>query len=670
MPPKGVGPVGSEVHSELIKTAEEFEIWSRQELSPLFDQILRYWRLYNAKRTDYRKPHEKWRANFAIPYPFTVVETTVSVLGDILNASDPPIQCEGVEQRDEESARAIELQLDYCLRRNNWPRKLDSMLRTGSVQGINVPKLCWVDKAKRVMFAPRQSDVNDWKQRVKEAEMAVGVPAPLDPDEYELWKDAVEAQTEGRMKVPSIPISGEQMVTEYSGPWIPEIPIYSLRYDPLISDIDDHDMIIHRVIRTRRWLDERVKDGTYDAKQVEQGLQGWDGERLEEWERQQAEMLGVEPASITSNPLYKGAVEVWEVWAPRTEHPFQVILNRKAIINHDPTTAPYWHGSYPYIPIRSLPIPGQFHGMSDLHQPEKLFYEADLMRNMRADAILLQVLPVFAKMKEVGMTDLQRALTPGAVLDLVRADGVQQILKANPGIADAFREISDTKGDIDEATGAYPQLRGAPSTIGRVSATEAERRFSQAQVRIKQRAVRVEEDLQRMVKQMLFLNYQFWDSEKRKKIGGGDPLPSIPRESFMDALEMDFRFRGATRSLNADMTVQQLQTYAKDFQPYISAVEMREIMKRVLESARIKGIDQIVTDKTTQTQLMMEQAQQAQVMAPPEPEPPAQVDGELADQMIQQADAEVPPEQQQPAPGGEPPPADEGAAGSPFDQMA
>lgn len=636
-------------HDDHVKWVMDQEVFYRDCLQVPFDEMNKMWRLYMADKADLRKKHEQWRANVTVPLPFANIESGVATLSDIMLSSDPWVQAEGVEQKDEETARDVTKFLDYFLRSNRWPRKQDDILRQMSIQGFTMPKLVYGEVSKEVDVYANLETRNAWRQSVKEAEQATGTMAPIDPDEFDIWKENVEAILNRRL--PDIPVSGAKKIVRYKGPIIIPIPITDLRYDPLVSDINDHELIIHRVVKPRSWVEERTGNGPgfiFDPKQVAQAMgSGGDNDKLNEWRQEQANLMGVSAAQV-GDPMYQDAVELWECHHPNREEKFSVILNRQRVINKNPMTSPYMHGEAPFFPVRNVPVPNQLHGQSELRQTRKLYLEMDTLRSLRLDAVLLSVMPAFARQREVGLSESQREIRPGAIIDVSRVDAIKQLIQIG-GLDYAFREIPEIKADINEAYGTYENLKGAQSTVGRVSATESERRFSQAQTRQKQRAVRFEEELNPMISQALMLMYQYYDEATMKEITGGtSKLKAIPQESFLAALEMNFRFRGATKALNRDMQVQQLTGYLTEFGALMTAKEKRTVMQRILEASGTKGIDQIVTDAGTKQMEAMEQVQVQgmlqQAAAAAAPTPPT-VSGGAADAVAAEAGpAEAPPE--------------------------
>jgi hypothetical protein len=254
-------------------------------------------------------------------------------------------------------------------------------------------------------------------------------------------------------------------------------------------------------------------------------------------------------------------------------------------------------------------------GISELQQPEKLYLEMNSLRNLRLDAVTLAVLPAFLKQREVGLPEMQRVLKPGGIIESSRADALQQLTKFGSDIGHAFQELDSIKADIDETNSTPSLLRGSPSTVSRVSATETERRFNQALTRQKQRVLRIEDEMQPMVPQMLQLWYQFGDPIIRLQAGGGDAdaIGELPRETFMEALELDFRFRGATKALNKELQVQQLLGFLRDNREDLIPRERRALMKRAYETMGQKGGGEIVSEPgTDQLQAQFDQQYQVQ----------------------------------------------------------
>jgi hypothetical protein len=284
-------------------------------------------------------------------------------------------------------------------------------------------------------------------------------------------------------------------------------------------------------------------------------------------------------------------------------------------------------------------IPGQFHGLSALQAPESLFEELNKFRNLRSDGATLNVLPVFTKLREVGLPDALRSIRPGSIIPMSRPDGIQALVKA-PMPPEAYREPEEINREIDDSMQVYDSTRGAPASVGRVTGTEFQGRATQAGLRMKLDALFMEEDLLPSVQQSLSLYSQMSDEPFRVKISGQpSPFVDLSKQDFIEALDMQFRFRGATKARNLDMQVQQLTMFAEKFGANLVPGEMRLLMRLILESSDLRGASRVVSAEGTnektqdyemqrqvalgQMQMQMAQTQAAQSAPPGGQAPPA-----------------------------------------------
>ncbi len=165
----------------------------------------------------------------------------------------------------------------------------------------------------------------------------------------------------------------------------------------------------------------------------------------------------------------------------------------------------------------------------------------------------------------------------------------------------------------------FANLRGAPSTIGRVSATEAQGRTSQAQIRMKLRALLSEQEWNAMIPQVLGLWLEFGYAEDRARVAGEDPLAGISMGDLAHALEMDFKFRGATTAINRAEQAQQLIGAYQQFREDLTVKERRALMQSALEAVGVKGVQRFVSPEGTADLTEMEQMQKAMAMGMPPP---------------------------------------------------
>jgi hypothetical protein len=642
--PRVVGMYGDKAHDDLVHEIEEVESFYRQQLTPSFVAMVKRWRLYLAERDDHRLPHEKWRANTFVPYPFSGAETKIAALCEVMNSTDPPIQAEGFSS-DEKIPRKMERVHAYTLSKNRWSFQQDQAYRDMVVQGTCFWKLTWGNRSTLVNIHPTEDQLRAFDKAVNQAVGLGAPPPPEDPEAFREWRETVNtARQFGLVPEQPLPAAGQQEIVEYRGPWLERPFIGDLRFDPMIEDIQDQQLVIHRVVKKRKWVEDRAGLGPeykFDPAQVAAAHAATQDTRFSEWDEQIASMLGI-PRAAQADPLYQDAVELWECWRPGTAAPYCVIMNRKAVINKTPDTLPYWHGKLPFIPVRNVPVSRRLLGISDLQQTERLYLEMNVLHNLLLDAVTLAVIPCFTKKRGSGLVETQRYLRPGGFLDVDVADAIQSLTKFDPGLQWAFRMIQDLKGNIDETNATGPNVRGSAATIGRVSATESQGRLSQALLRTKQQVLRIEEEHQAIPMQAAFLWYQFGEEKVRLRIGGDelamDPFVEMDRGDFLQMLGIDFRFRGATKALNRELSAQQLDAWLKTATQAAALMpkEIRAVLAKIYEIQGHKGVGTIITDEGTastqevyeasvlaaraQVAAAQQAAQQAQLQSQPTPE--------------------------------------------------
>lgn len=610
-------PTG-DAETRLVKDAEEFEIFSRSQLQQYNEDSVRFWKLYLAKRVDHRGPHEKWRANVFLPWPYRGVEARVAQLVDALTSADPMIQAEGVGDEDYESARHGERLLDYTTRGNQFRKLLTSILRAAGIQGTDFIKSVWKEQSHVITLFPTAGELKSFESAVQDA-IASGIAEPPDftsePEAFNEWRELVNKGS--KIKIPEPPYRGKKVITKYRGPWIERIPFGDMRLDPLVQEIQDQHCVIHRLVKPEEWLKARTGSGPdkpFDPKAVEDAMSGWNGEQLNEFQTEIAETMGV-TESATLDPYYKDAVELWEVWKLGSRYPFQVILNRKRIINKRPAELPFLSGENHIAAIRNVLVPGYALGISEFQETEALYYEAIALRNLRLDAVTLATLPAFSKLREVGIPEIQKRLSPGALIDVSRPDAIKKLMDGFVP-SEAYREIDAIERDVDDANATGANVRGQTSEIGRVSATESQGRLNQALTRMKLGAVLVDEDLSGPVRQWLSLWYQFAPADLRLRVGGdGDGLMAVDKTKILEALQYDYRLRGATRAQDRALTVQQLNDFAKEYKDLLAPPELRILMKQAFEIMGLKGVSKIVSDQYTK--LLTEKFMQSLIAPPP-----------------------------------------------------
>ena len=640
MPVEGLGAIDSQPHRLAIERVVEEEQFYRDQLSPLFRTMVKNWKLYLGDREDLRLPHEKdWRANVHVPWPYSSVETQVATVSDIIFSNDPPISPDPVGLEDEEIDTKVGRLLDYSMRRMRFRSKFDVSARESAIQSTSVRKALWIDKRVPFQQFPTEEEKDNFDKAVLEAaERGAGAP-PNDVDELMIWVDLVnEAGDFGQ--IPEPPTPGPKEFIQQRGPGWEETPLFDLRFDPMIQDWTDFPIIIQRMVKPSIWVQKRTGDAAdfpFDPVNVAAGMAMDQGEdqRFSEWELEIADMLGIH-RGVMDEPRFRKMVEIWEVWRPGEQYPYQIVLNRKAVINKFPTEMPYWHHQHPYHPLRNVLLPGKALGLAEMTQMRPLFIEMDTLRNLRIDSITMAILPILLRLKDLGLPEQLRRLIPGMILDVSRIDGIKSLSDNIRIPPEAFREEDIQKRDVDETQGTQDIVRGSSAPFSRTTATEITNRLDRALGRQKQRVMRIEDELSPTVPQWLMLMNQFAPAEWKVRTGGRDPSKNpfqrYSRADFWEGLQQDFRFRGATNSINRELQGQQLQElFARALaspQPVLAPTEARNMLKRIFQTFNQRGMNQIFTPEgdqfvNAQSQLMM-QAMLQQMGAEPGGEAPPQ----------------------------------------------
>ncbi len=621
---------------------ERWRFYREQRMSVVRD-TLSHWDLYLTRRKEFRAKGEEWRANLALPDAFASVEAKVANLVGIMLSADPIVQPEGVTDAYMDGARSVERMIDYVYRKNSFPRWLTKLLRARSVAGTVFFKLTWTDQSHTITLSRDPKAIERFQRAVQAASMRPDlVPAPdwiREPQAFEQWRKLVNDS--GKDRIPAPPLEGPQTIVRYRGPKLHILPLTSVYLDPLIDDLGEQNFVLHRVVKPISWLEQKVAQGMYDEGAVAEALMGWDGRVMEDEEAELAAKMGImTDNSSAADPYYFKSVELWETWQPGNEYPYSLILNRKTVINKVPGEMPYLHGESSIGATRGVVIPGHFYGISDLQPPSDLFWEKRKLRNLRVDAVTLNVLPAYLKLKEVGLPEMMHKIRPGALIPASRPDAISPLVR-DPLPPEAYREPADMDQDIADSMGVYASTKGAPAMIGRVTGTEFQGRENRAQIRFKLDSTFLEEDLAPLNRQIVAMYAQMGDDPLILKVGGDpNPVLELDRTQLMESIETQWRFRGPNKAINRDMQVQHLLMWVKTFGAQLTPVEFRYAASLILDLLDVRGSTKLVTPEGTQQKVQeYEMAAQAAAMQQ-----------QAAMQQTAQAAVNVPPGAAQPPP--------------------
>lgn len=602
----------SESYKDFNSKFFRFEAYYRNQLEEIFQLMVEYWKLYTATRKDPRKKDEQWRANVWIPHAYSGTATKVGAVKDIILSGDPIVEARPVGDEDANFQKSLERLIEHAWYINRPSRLLGDILTAKYVQGTDLVKVSYGHDYSDVPYLPSEVEWNHLAEQMAMAQGAGGMPPPpmTEFDAWRLWRDETNKAFQDRgIYIPENPMELVQRfrIDRFRGPRIERVPIWNARFDPFVEGTQNQRWFAVRSTRRYSELEALAGDAwspqtPFSAKMIakarQEGNKEGERERFLQWEQEVQEMLYKTSEVSFSDPIFDDLAEVYEVYTPFDEIKYTVYLNRQYPINWDPRVMPYDHQEIPYHFIRNIRIPGQALGMSDYAQTKELFKELMSLRNLRLDAVTLRVLPVLLRTAGVSIPEMQQKLRPGNIVDVNRADGLKPLMDAIGIPSEIFREDGEIKADIDAAMGTSGNVRGQQATLNRVSAAEATSRLEQALGRLKDEAESTQEELLAMVPQIISIFYQFFEADEVVKIAGEPNFP-VRGGELRQALERDFRFRGATEALTRDTKVQQLLTLGEKFAASMSPAEMREIGRRIAEAMGMKNIDQMLSEQIT-----------------------------------------------------------------------
>ena len=630
-----------------------------QALAPRFREMVGDHKLYLGHREDRRQAHEKWRSWSWLGDPFSLTTTETDAWLEIMNSTDPAYGVEGVGVEDEKTAKGVERMTDYILRGNKWTYTQEMLLRNLSIQGWKVLKTGYREIKFSPMRRPTKDELIKFDTAINEALKSGMVTSPPDPEsqkeEFGQWMESTKAVFP---TFPDAPGIVESETIQYRGPWLFRPSEFDLRFDPYVEDWTEHELFFQRVVKPRAWGEKQVEAGKFDRDKFgKAGRSGPEDRRLSQYDRDIAAQIGL--TFDEGDPIYRTSDEYLEVWRPyHPTEPYLVILNRACIVNTSKVN-PFWHRQLPYICVKNVPLERRAFGLGSYTQLRRGFHDRLTFRDLLLDGLLLSVMPVFLKSRNMGQAELQRFLQPGTILEVNDPNGLKRGWESMQGFAELMKVGEMLLGDQTTLTATGENVKGQPSQVGRVSATESQSRLTQALTRHKKKAERLETELSAMFPQLLYNVYQYLpeDDPALMAIRAGivgedevDPLPAFSRETFAESLAMNVRFRGATTKLNKELMAQQLQGFlqvASQIQsmsgmpvPIMSPEEVRALMRRAYDAMGQKGSGEVFTAAGDQAVQGMLQAHLVAAQTAP-----IAAQGQLvqAQQMLQQLTAPPPP---------------------------
>ncbi len=613
----------SDAHKDYVNYLQETRQWYTQQTQEIHLKTVEWWELFLAQQEDTRDLDEQWQSDVFVPLPFSTTRTKAAQLTELMGNVEPVWQVEATREESNwyEQSRNYEHILDYVHRSNSWRRFLYKLMTARSVQGTAFWKIVWSKRAHQVTLVSGDKYVQMFEQKLQEAEMGGAPKAPsfvTERDGFELWRTMVNKT--GRFQIPAPPSNGVYEVTEYEGPVFQYIAPWNVFLDPMVDEIKDQRVIMHRIVKPYNYVLNRADNDPNSAKpyyleNVEKALRNFDGQVLQSEEADLANKLNISQSDGRAHPYFKNAVELVEVWSPEEPFQYSVIMNMGAngagtVINKRPFERPLLTSTPNLLAQRNVIVPGHFYGLSDYQEPEKLFKELNTFRRLRMNGAMLTTLPAFVKQHGLQLADSMRKLKPGAIYTAPNANGIQSLIRHTLP-AEAYREPAEIKMEIEDATEVYSATKGAPATVGRVTGVEFQGRSNATSLKFKIDATMVEEEMAAVPSIIFALCAQLGNESYRVEVGGEpDGTIDIPKEKLIEGINQRFRFRGVTKHIQPDLAVQQITTAMTPMQDVMSPTERRASLRLILEMLDIRGSSKLVT--TEGDMMFSQQAQQAQ----------------------------------------------------------
>lgn len=545
------------------REVQEYQDYYRKQLEKPFRTAIRHRRLFLNQLRDRRLPHEGWRAFVPMPYAWSAIKSLSASFNELLFGINPPIRPQPVGVEDEPLEVAWTNTFDYVFRKIHFRSVVKDFHEDYLIQGTAVRKNTLVIQKRTIIYLPTPDAQEEFQNAIMRAVTEQNLePPPLeDPEAFEAWRQMALGVG---IVVPEIPIPGPKNIVKYRGPGFLDVALTDMSFDPQL-DPDAQVCVTQDTLVPWEWVEERTgnkEQHIFDPEAVGQAQSSApETSDIQKWRDEISDMYGLDKPTGDDPRMKKKMALVTEAWMPGDkEAPYRVMLNKQMVINRS-LSMPYVHGNHPYVFGRNYPKRGRSIGTPEMRTVERLLYELNTFRGLRLDALLIGILPVFIKAKDAQIAEILREFVPGTFIETSRPEAVRALDK--PTIPpESFREIAEVKNDIDEALGSLPVVRGQMSQP-RVPATSTERALSTALARIKDRVIDFEYQLNPFIENSLYIMYQFWNHDDRVRAAGvpADPLQKYTKEQFLEALEQDFAFVGATTALNKDAEIQGLKEW-------------------------------------------------------------------------------------------------------------
>ena len=516
-----------------------------------------YYKLYRA----YRERNKNVFSNLFIPHTFSTIEQIIPRIISGIFGSEPPISISPRKPEEVESSKVMETLVNWQLKHINFQTKFERTLKDSLIYGTGFGKSMWITK------------------------------------EYTHL---------------------EEIVTEYDGPEYSYVSPFGFYPDPYASDINDCEYVIEKYFVTKHRLEQWEAQGIVgkDAgglsiKSIKESSYG--EVNKEKFNRISAVSGLCKPGHSDTREF----IEIKEYWEPNR---VIMVANDKYIIRNEEN--PFANKRIPYFSFRDHTIGDEFYGIGEVEIIEDLQEEINTQRNQRIDARSISLNPIIQIAPGAMIDEDDIIFEPGRIWH-VDPGSVQPFAVPDTGVSSVEEEMLATN-NMKETTSVTDIIRGQATANTPDTATGVSRLDVNASTRFNLKVRNYDEPIREVIRHFVSMNQQNIMEEQVLRLTG-DLWKNIPESMELNEAgpykfltirpqditgNFDYQVKGA-KSVNQ---LQQQQKYIQILQivsQFPTEINIREIIRRLLESLEVVDIHEILTVRQDQMErLMMAQEMQ------------------------------------------------------------
>lgn len=443
------------------------------------------------------------------------------------------------------------------------------------------------------------------------------------------WEDSVQQVPVGveidEMGFPA-PVTVDVPVREYvvedaktvDSPWFDALHFLECYPDWEIPNLQEGRYFIHVTMRSREYIEERMKRGDYIKSNCREALKdsgghtsSWanDIDTIASWQREVG-LHAIEMDDLRENRLY----EVAE-WYTK-EHGCIVIINRRWVVKWTEPN-PIFRGRYPIAHLGNQQLPKEHFSMSDWELVRLNVRHSDVMSTCRGTEALMSVFtPLLAKVG-VSVPD-NLSIGPGKIIRVTNTDDITPLVRPANGIPLAEMEIQSSHNAIDNTLATSDAYRG---NVGRsdTKATAITKADEGAGIRLNLGNVLIHEQFVDVVATFYaWMMSALQDSEITVRLT--DQIESatvISPEDMSLPGELEIEATGGQNQVK-ELEVKRLIEYSQMMLNFkVPDFDVREAAKVMGELIVPRYVGRLIRDpKETQEEMMRQQAEQAAAQGP------------------------------------------------------